>query len=86
MSPKTTQKNVVLATGAVVKVICEPDIVKSVPGSWITPPKDNNKFLSVPGKTAWLPAVKLNVAVLPLKPVLIWSNLVYLPTTGLCPM
>ena len=40
-------QNVVLATGGVVKVICEPDIVKSVPGSWITPPTETNKLAAV---------------------------------------
>ena len=86
MSPNITAKNVVLATGAVVKTNVEPDIVKSVSGSCITPPNDNNKFLAVPGNTAWLPAVILKLVVDELKPLDIWSSLMYLPTTGLWPI
>jgi len=52
MSPNITAKNVVLATAAVVKFNVEPDIVKSVSGSCITPPNDSNKFQAVPGNTA----------------------------------
>ena len=73
----------VLATGAVVKTNVEPDIVKSVSGSCITPPNDNNRFLAVQGNTAWLPAVILKLVVDELNPLDIWSSLMYLPTTGL---
>ena len=86
ISPNITAKNVVLATGAVVKTNVEPDIVKSVSGSCITPPNDNNKFLAVPGNTAWLPAVILKLVVDELNPLDIWSSLMYLPTTGLWPI
>ena len=52
ISPNITAKNVVLATGAVVNVNVEPDIVKFVSGSCITPPKESRRFLAVPGNTA----------------------------------
>jgi hypothetical protein len=52
MSPYITPKNVVLATGGVVNVNVDPDIVKSVSGSCITPPKESKRFLAVPGNTA----------------------------------